>query len=84
MAKANFDSGVKSFITGECTITVHFPVDWKDRADVSCMQCPYLSSNERMCQLNKMPVQYPKQFVGFDCPLEINIKDKGENNNETD
>lgn len=69
---ANLDSGVKSFITGECTIKVHFPVDWKDRADVSCMQCPYLSSNERMCQLNKQPVQYPKQYIGWDCPLQFN------------
>ena len=77
---ANFDSGVKSFITGECTIKVHFPVDWKDRTDVCCMQCPYLSSNERMCQLNKQPVQYPKQYVGFDCPLEFVEAEKDENN----
>ena len=80
MAKANFDSGVKSFITGECTIKVHFPVDWKGKADVCCMQCPYLSSNERMCQLNKQPVQYPKQYVGFDCPLEFVEAEKDENN----
>ena len=79
---ANFDSGVKSFITGECTIKVLFPVDWKDRADVCCMQCPYLSSNERMCQLNKQPVQYPKQYIGWDCPLEFK---EGENvDNKTD
>lgn len=69
---ADFSSGVKSFITGECTIKVHFPVDWKDKADVCCMQCPYLSSNERMCQLNKQPVQYPKNFIGHDCPLQFN------------
>lgn len=77
---ANFDSGVKAFITGECTIKVRFPVDWKDRADVSCVQCPYLSSNERMCQLNKQPVQYPKQYVGFDCPLEFVEAEKDGNN----
>lgn len=77
---ADFSSGVKSFITGECTIKVHFPVDWKDRADVCCMQCPYLSSNERMCQLNKQTVQYPKQYVGFDCPLEFVEAEKDENN----
>lgn len=68
---ASFDSGVKSFVTGKCEIEVHFPVDWKDRADISCMQCPYLSSNERMCQINKQPVQYPKQYVGYDCPLKF-------------
>ncbi len=79
---ADFSTGVKSFIIGECTIKVKFPVDWKDRADVCCMQCPYLSSNERMCQLNKQPVQYPKQFIGWDCPLQFN--EQGENENEKD
>ena len=76
---ANFDSGVKSFVTGECTITVRFPVDWKDKADICCMQCPYLSSNERMCQLNKQPVQYPKQYIGYDCPLKFNENEEKEN-----
>lgn len=79
---ADFSSGVKSFIIGECTIQVKFPVDWKDRPDVSCSQCPFLSSNERMCQLNKQPVQYPKQYIGWDCPL--NFKQQGEEENETD
>ena len=79
---ANFDSGVKDFIIGRCEIAVKFPIDWKDRADVSCMQCPYLSSNERMCQLNKQPVQYPKQYIGYDCPLNFN--EQGEQLNETD
>lgn len=75
----NFDRGVKSFITGECTITVRFPVDWKDKSEVCCMQCPYLSSNERMCQLNKQPVQYPKQYIGYDCPLKFNENEEKEN-----
>lgn len=78
---AKFDSGVKNFITGSCTITVRFPVDWKDRADVSCIQCPYLSSNERVCQLNKMAVHYPKQYIGFDCPL--NFDENKETKNES-
>ena len=77
----NFDSGVKSFVTGECTIEVHFPVNWKGQADVKCTQCPFLSSNERMCQLNKKPVQYPNQFIGFDCPLSFNETEEKQNNN---
>ena len=77
----NFESGVKSFITGECTIKVHFPVNWKGQADVKCTQCPFLSSNERMCQLNKQPVQYPNQFIGFDCPLSFNETEEKQNNN---
>lgn len=76
----DFSSGVKSFITGECTIKVDFPVDWKDRASVCCTQCPYLSSNERMCQLNKQLVQYPKQYIGYDCPLQF--KEGEENDGE--
>ncbi len=70
---ADFESGVKSFITGETVIKVNFPVDFKDRADISCEQCPYLSSNKRMCHLNKQPVQYPSRFVGYYCPLKITV-----------
>ena len=76
---ANFDSGCKGFVVMECTVRVNFPIDWKDRAEVSCKHCPYLSSNERMCQLNKQTVQYPKQYVGYDCPLNFNEKEVNEN-----
>lgn len=81
---ANFESGIASYITGECTIRVHFPIDDKGRAEICCKHCPYLSSNERMCQLNKEPVAYPNKYVGDRCPLqEINYNIKGENDNET-
>ena len=71
---AYFSSGVKRFITACAVVTVNFPVDWNDRADVCCRQCPYLSSNERMCQLNKQPVAYPNKYVGANCPLIDNLK----------
>jgi hypothetical protein len=81
---ANFESGIASYIVGECTIKVYFPVDDKGRSEIACKHCPYLSSNERMCQLNKEPVAYPNKYVGAQCPLqEINYNIKGENNNET-
>jgi len=67
---ANFESGVSSYITGKATIIVNFPVDDKGRAEIACKHCPFLSSNERMCQLNKQPVAYPSKFVGDFCPLE--------------
>lgn len=67
---ADFSSGVKAYVTGVCEIKVNFPVDMKDNAEVFCVHCPYLSSNERVCQLNKMPVAYPNKFVGDYCPLE--------------
>lgn len=64
-----FDSGVASYIKAEAVIKVNFPVDEKGRAEIACKHCPYLSSNERMCQLNKEPVAYPNKFVGDMCPL---------------
>lgn len=66
-----FENGVQRFIHGEVRISVNFPVDWNGRESVCCTQCPFLSSNERMCQLNKKPVQYPQKYVGYHCPLEF-------------
>lgn len=65
-----FDSGVSSYITGTATIKVHFPVDSKGVADISCMQCQFLSSSGKYCQLNKKIVAFPNKFVGNECPLE--------------
>ena len=67
---ANFDSGVKGYVTGHYLVEVHFPIDIKDNVEIACKHCPYLSSNERMCQLNKMPVAYPNKYVGDFCPLK--------------
>lgn len=66
---ANFESGVASYVKAYAVVEVNFPVDAKGNADISCSKCPYLSSNERMCQLNKQPVAYPHKFVGDSCPL---------------
>jgi hypothetical protein len=72
---ANFESGVASYIKAEAIVKVNFPVDEKGKAEVACKHCPYLSSNERMCQLNKEPVAYPNKFVGDMCPLREVEKD---------
>lgn len=72
---ARFESGVKGYITGVVMIRVHFPVDFKDRSEIACKHCPYLSSNNRMCQLNKQPVHYPEKYVGDNCPLELEEKE---------
>ena len=66
----DFESGVYSYVTGVATIEVHFPIDKRGNAAICCKQCPYLSSNERMCQLNKQPTEYPSQYVGSRCPLK--------------
>jgi hypothetical protein len=49
---------------------VNFPVDQRGNAEICCKHCSYLSSNERMCQLNKEPVAFPNKFVGDRCPLQ--------------
>ena len=67
---AIFDSGVVAYVKAIATVEVNFPVDAKGNADIACKYCPYLSSNTRMCQLNKKPVAYPDKFVGAECPLE--------------
>ena len=72
---ANFESGIASYVKAEAIIKVNFPVDEKGRAEIACKHCPYLSSNERMCQLNKEPVAYPNKFVGDMCPLREVEKD---------
>lgn len=72
---ANFESGVSSYIKSQAVIKVNFPVDEKGRAEIACKHCPYLSSNERMCQLNKEPVAYPNKYVGDMCPLREVEKD---------
>lgn len=66
---SNFDAGVFGYVKGRCIIEVNFPVDEKGRADISCVRCGFLSSNERMCQLNKQPVAFPHKYVGDHCPL---------------
>ena len=74
---ARFESGVASYVKAYAVIEVNFPVDDKGRSEIACKHCPYLSSNERMCQLNKEPVAYPHKYVGDKCPLqEIESRDE--------
>lgn len=67
----NFESGVAGYVRAYAVIEVNFPIDFKGNEEISCRHCPYLSSNERMCQLNKEPVAYPNKYVGSKCPLMI-------------
>lgn len=68
---ANFDSGVKAYITGECTVKVHFPIDFKDNADVSCYQCKFFSRASGICYLTKEISEYPQRYVSSQCPLDF-------------
>ncbi len=65
----DFDSGVAGYVHATYLAEVFFPVDYRGNEDICCRQCPYLSANDRMCQLNKQPVAYPNKFVGQYCPL---------------
>jgi hypothetical protein len=83
---ADFSSGVKSYIYGECTIKVHFPIDWHDNADISCYQCKMFSRNTGVCQLTKEVSEYPTKHRGSECPLVFDgeiIELKGEKRNES-
>ena len=66
---ADFESGVKAYITGECIVKIHFPVDFKDNADISCYQCKMFSRNNGICQLTKEISEYPAKHIGSRCPL---------------
>ncbi len=66
---ANFDSGIKRYIKAVAVVEVNFPVDWHDRADVSCRQCSFFVRATGRCGLNQQVVAYPEKFVGEHCPL---------------
>lgn len=68
---ANFDSGVKRFIKAQATVTVYFPVDMKDRAEVNCYLCKFFSRQTGMCQLTKEISEYPQKYIGSHCPLDV-------------
>lgn len=68
---SDFSSGVKAYITGETTVKVHFPIDYKDNADVSCYQCKYFSRASGICYLTKEISEYPQRFIGSTCPLDF-------------
>ena len=71
MIMADFSSGVKAYITGEYLVKIHFPVDFKDNADVCCYQCKMFSRNTGMCQLTKEISEYPTKYIGSRCPLNF-------------
>lgn len=68
---SDFSSGVKAYIIGEATVKVHFPIDYKDNADVSCYQCKYFSRTSGICYLTKDISEYPQKYIGSTCPLKF-------------
>ena len=68
---ADFESGVKAYITGECTVKVHFPVDWHNNVYVNCYQCKFFSRNNGICQITKEISEFPTSHTGSNCPLKF-------------
>lgn len=68
---ANFESGVKRYVTATATVTVSFPVDFKNNVAANCYQCQFFSRQNGVCQLTKKISEYPQQYVGSNCPLNI-------------
>lgn len=68
---SDFSSGVKAYITGEATVKVHFPIDFKDNAEVNCYQCKFFSRTNGICYLTKEISEFPQKYIGSRCPLDF-------------
>lgn len=79
-----FESGVYAYIHGEYTVKVHFPVNHRGEADISCYQCQYFRRNYQTCGLNNTICEYPSKYVGSQCPLKITETTEREKSNEKD
>jgi hypothetical protein len=66
---ANFDNGVKRYIIAQAVVTVGFPVDWKDNAEIACKHCNFFVRATQRCGLTQQIVNFPERYVGTECPL---------------
>lgn len=69
---AQFETGITSYIEATAVVRNFFPVDSRGNAHISCSQCFYFNSNTSRCRLNGEVCQFPNNYVGGSCPLEIN------------
>lgn len=67
---ANFDNGVASYIVGQVTLRVGFPVDYRGNAEIACKHCNFFVRATQRCGLNQEIVNFPERYVGVKCPLE--------------
>jgi len=75
---ASFETGVSSYVTAQAIVTVHFPVDAKGNADISCAQCYFFRESSKRCGLNWEVCAYPNKYVGDRCPLVRINEETGE------
>lgn len=67
---ADFSSGVKRYIKARAVITVNFPVDFRDNAEIACKHCNFYVRATQRCGLTQQIVNYPERYIGECCPLE--------------
>ena len=73
-----FDNGVKEYVKAYAVVEVNFPVSWKGKREIACKHCPYYVRATQRCALNQQVVNYPEEYVGTACPLEIVEEEKEE------
>ena len=78
---SDFSSGVKRYIKAQAVVEVNFPVDWRDRAEIACKHCQFYVRATQRCGLNQQIVNYPDNFIGYDCPL-VPVDEKEEETDE--
>jgi len=74
----NFEDGVARYVIAHATVEVGFPVDFKGNAYICCEQCFFYRSSTNRCGLNMQVCEFPKQYIGGRCPLEIETAETGE------
>ena len=74
---SRFESGVKRYIKGTATLTVFFPVDFRDREFISCEFCRLFSRSSGRCNWTSEIVPFPEKSVGYECPLEREETNEG-------
>ena len=48
----DFETGIKRYVIGRAVVENYFPVDYKDRPDISCTQCRFFRRSSSTCALN--------------------------------
>jgi hypothetical protein len=74
-----FDTGVKEYVRAYAVVEVAFPVSWKGKREVACKHCQFYVRVTQRCALNQQVVNYPEEYVGAACPLQIVEEEKEEN-----
>lgn len=75
----SLESGVKRYIMTQATVTVGFPVSWRDSTEIACKHCRFFERAKQRCWLTQDVVNFPDQYVGASCPLEIIEEEEKEN-----